>query len=46
MAAQKTIQTLQGMMKDQKEELESKDRRIEEIIRQGRTHKEKDSLEI
>ena len=46
MAAQKTIQTLQGMMRDQKEELDLKDKRMEEMIRDGRTHKEKDSLEI
>lgn len=46
MAAQKTIQTLQGMLKDQKQELDYKEQRIEEVIQESKKHKEKDTLEI
>ncbi len=34
------------MLKDQKQELEYKDQRIDEVIQESKGHKEKDTLEI
>jgi hypothetical protein len=45
-AAQKTINTLQGMIDDKNYEIERKDNLIEKMKRDFRIEKEKDSSEI